>query len=92
MSIVIRILGLKSVFNTTIQPIKQTTIKDTNNCRGHYLGHNIPKYDYLGHNNRRYGYLGHKFEYRLFVVLLFSTDWEFLTAGGSLDLIEIQIS
>ena len=54
MSIVIQILGLKSVFNTTIQPVKETTIKDTNNCRGHYLGHNIPKHDYLGHNNRIY--------------------------------------
>ena len=53
------------------------------------MGH---RYDYLGHNTRRYGYLGHKFEYRLFVVLLFSTDWEFLTAGGPLELIEIQIS
>ena len=57
-----------------------------------YLRHNNQRYDYLGRNIPKYGYLGHKFEYRLFVVLLFSTDWEFLTAGGPLDLIEMQIS
>ena len=56
------------------------------------MGHSNHRYVYFGHNTRRYGYLGHKFEYRLFVVLLFSTDWEFLTAGGPLDLIKIQIS
>ena len=64
----------------------------TYNCTGHNMGHNNHSYDNLGHNTHRYGYLGHKFEYRLFVVLLFSTDWEFLTAGAPLDLIEIQIS
>ena len=64
----------------------------TYNCTGHNMGHNNHSYDNLGHNTHRYGYLGHKFEYRLFVVLLFSTDWEFLTAGGPLELIETQIS